>query len=248
MIARRWIDQPEICLLVVVAREHRGESFVQWGRRSCSTKGMATMKLFFAATTICLPCLLPASAWAEALPPLEVKHGRASNPDWLSINVEPDGEGLYSVALRAATREEEAIAGYDLTLIVDEGEMKGFRTKVAVGRFRPAGSAAAMTLPREIVSGGTLVLYENVVHKLEGRMYRIDLKSYLDQAHVQEDKGGDADADRTAVAREVLRAENEGLESAIEGMKVRACGHSRLLITGPRRWASWPLPRCLSSG
>ncbi len=148
------------------------------------------MRLLFAATAaVCLSCLWPASTWGEALPPLEVKHGRASNPEWLSIHVEPDGEGLYSVTLRASSREDKDIAGYDLTLTVDEGEMKGLRIKVALWHTGPAGSAAAiMTLPKDIVSSGTLVLDENVANQLEGRMYQIDLKSYLNQVHVREKK------------------------------------------------------------
>ncbi|MEX0655229.1 MAG: hypothetical protein WD151_13985 [Phycisphaeraceae bacterium] len=157
------------------------------------------MRILPAIALLLLASLPLTPAWAEALPTLEVKHGQANNPDWLSVRVEQAEEGLHSVALFARTREDGTIAGYRLTLIVEQGEMNGLRVDVPVTRVRP-GFTAGMMLPQEIAANGTLVLEEQLGDPDGrwfadgGRMYRIDLQSYLQHERAQQEGEGDVGA------------------------------------------------------
>lgn len=174
------------------------------------------MRILPALAVLALSSISLAPAWAKAPPPLEIKHDQTSNPGWLSITVKPIVNDLYWISLYVKPRKD--IGPYRLTLLIAEGRMNGLRVDVPVTRGFKADFTAGMTLPREIVSNGILVLTEVSALQPDGRTYRIDLGSYLDRA-VGEKKGrGDADTNRIALARKVLRAKNKRLERAIKQM------------------------------
>ena len=113
---------------------------------------------------------------------VKVKKDQADNPSWLNVLVTHNQDNLFHVAINAKNRT--MIAGYDLTLRVIEGEMKGLYIPVEIIKVKP-GFTAGMILPKSIISKATLTLSEHLGAEdgswsaTGGSIYEIDLGSYL---------------------------------------------------------------------